>query len=565
MTEKKQLSNLWLKASVLGCFWASSEIVIGSFLHNLRIPFCGNILTAIGIIIMVSVGQIWTERGLFWRTGLVCALMKSISPSAIIFGPMLGIFSEALLMELCTFVFRKSIITFLIGGALAMSWNLVQVLLGYVITYGSSIVSLYEKLTEMFQHQLGIVSQNFWWPIEIILIFYLAGGLLAAAIGLYIGRVARKKEIVNTIEADNSKNIYKTQSSQLQGTFSLWLLLLNIILIIAALTVFNLRKLPVTILVVGVLAIFWIIKYPKVLRPLKKPGFWIFMIITTILSAYLFTSLSTGKSNGWIIGVEMNLRAIVMILGFAVVGRELRNPVVGKWLHGIGFKQLPYALELAFESLPAVISNMPGWKEITRNPIASFSSYIYKADKLLELHERNHNNLQKIIIITGERSEGKTTFLKNIISIFKAEEQGIQGFLSLAIFENETKIGYNLLNISDNKEMKFISENESQGMIKFRKYYFSNDAIAYGNNILMSYSNTNDILIIDEIGPWELEGGGWFEGINMLTKFSRYKMIWVVRKEILDDVIKKWDLINPVIIDVSKTTISEAKEIILNF
>jgi hypothetical protein len=341
MATKKHLSNIWLKSSVLGCLWASSEIVIGSFLHNLRVPFCGNILTAIGIIIMVSVGQIWTERGLFWRTGLICALMKSISPSAMIFGPMLGIFSEALLMELSTFAFRKSIIAFLIGGALAMSWNLAQVLLGYVITYGSNIISLYEKLTAMFQHQLGIVSNNYWWPIEIILIFYLAGGLISSAIGIYIGRVARKKEMDVTFKTESDNNIYKAKASQIQGTFSLWMLLINVIVIVAALTVFNLQKLTLTVGVVAVLAIFWILKYPHVLRPLKRPGFWIFLVITTMLSAYLFTSLSTGKNNGWVIGLEMNLRAIVMILGFAVVGRELRNPVVGKWFNSIGLKQLP--------------------------------------------------------------------------------------------------------------------------------------------------------------------------------------------------------------------------------
>jgi len=74
--------------------------VLGSFLHNLKVPFSGNILTAIGIIILISVSYIWKEKGLFWRAGLICAIMKTMSPSAVIFGPMIAIFSEAMLLEI---------------------------------------------------------------------------------------------------------------------------------------------------------------------------------------------------------------------------------------------------------------------------------------------------------------------------------------------------------------------------------------------------------------------------------------------------------------------------------
>src|SRR5512133_2749638 len=95
-----KLSEKWIKASITGTIWAASEIVLGSFLHNLRVPFSGNILTAIGIIILVSISYIWTERGLFCRAGLICALLKTLSPSAVIFGPMIAIIAESLLIEM---------------------------------------------------------------------------------------------------------------------------------------------------------------------------------------------------------------------------------------------------------------------------------------------------------------------------------------------------------------------------------------------------------------------------------------------------------------------------------
>ena len=45
------LDPLWQRAAVLGSLWAASEIVLGSFLHNLRVPFSGHSLTAIAIVI----------------------------------------------------------------------------------------------------------------------------------------------------------------------------------------------------------------------------------------------------------------------------------------------------------------------------------------------------------------------------------------------------------------------------------------------------------------------------------------------------------------------------------
>ena len=116
----KPLNEIWLKASVLGSIWASIEILLGSFLHNLKIPFSGMILSLIGVWLIISFLQVWKERGLVWRAGIICALMKSISPSAVILGPMIGIFTEALLIEFFIFVLGKNIIGYLFAGAFAV-------------------------------------------------------------------------------------------------------------------------------------------------------------------------------------------------------------------------------------------------------------------------------------------------------------------------------------------------------------------------------------------------------------------------------------------------------------
>ncbi|MFZ4465222.1 MAG: hypothetical protein ACOYN5_15350, partial [Bacteroidales bacterium] len=130
------LSEKWIKASIAGAIWAASEIVLGSFLHNLKIPFSSNILTAIGIIILVSISYIWNEKGLFWRAGLICALMKTMSPSAVIFGPMIAIFAQSVLLETAIRLLGHNLIGYFLGAMLAMSWNFFQKIINYIIFYG---------------------------------------------------------------------------------------------------------------------------------------------------------------------------------------------------------------------------------------------------------------------------------------------------------------------------------------------------------------------------------------------------------------------------------------------
>ena len=133
---KTELSEKWIKAAIAGTIWAASEIVLGSFLHNLRVPFSGNILTAIGIIILISISYTWSAKGLFWRAGLICAIMKTMSPSAIIFGPMIAIMAESLLLELFTRILGRTYAGYIIGAMLAMSWNLLHKIGSYIISYG---------------------------------------------------------------------------------------------------------------------------------------------------------------------------------------------------------------------------------------------------------------------------------------------------------------------------------------------------------------------------------------------------------------------------------------------
>ena len=167
-----KINDKWLKAAVIGSLWASIEIILGSFLHNLRIPFSGTLLAFLGVSLLIAFSQIWNEKGLFWRSGIICALMKSISPSLIILGPMIGIMYEALFLELFILLFGRNIFSYALGGMFAISSILIQKMITLLIKYGFDIVNVASNFYNYSLHLLNIRSLNPIYLVLLIVILY---------------------------------------------------------------------------------------------------------------------------------------------------------------------------------------------------------------------------------------------------------------------------------------------------------------------------------------------------------------------------------------------------------
>ena len=559
MNNPKSLNDIWLKAAVLGCLWASSEIVLGSFLHNLRIPFTGNILTGIGIILLISVAQIWKDKGLFWRAGLVCALMKSISPSAIIFGPMIAIFSEALLMEFSVRIFKRNIFSFLLAGLLAMSWNLFHVLANNIINYGFNIIDLYVNLTKFAQKQLNIINDNYWMPLLVLFILYMLFGLIAAIFGIYIGKKAAKQPL--EINSLTTKQVLEIKSAKTIGTFKysfIWLLC-NIILLITELTFMGFLDWHYWIIFGTSILLIWSFKYRHSLKSLAKPKFWIFFVLITMASGFFLYKLNStdeGFIKGILIGLEMNFRAAITIVGFSTIGSELRNPGFRKIFANSKMRQLTVALEVAFETLPNVVANLPRLQDVFKKPTKTFHELVSQANFWLEKVEFKIYKRKNVFIISGLEKTGKSTLLKNIIEILKLRNLKIGGFVSPSIWENNTLFGYDLLDVLTNKKLILSRTSGNDKMPKVGSYFFNMDCIVFGEKVIdVKNLEGVDVVVIDEVGPWELKNQGWAKSINKIVKHIEKPMIWVVRESIVDKVVENWSLDNPEIIEVSNNNI----------
>jgi nucleoside-triphosphatase THEP1 len=550
--EKTNISDKWVKASIIGTIWAAAEIVLGSFLHNLRVPFSGNLLTAVALVILIAVSYRWREHGLYWRAGIICALMKTMSPSAIIFGPMIAIIMESLLLEASVRIFGRTYMGFILGSMLAMSWNLFQKVFNMIIFYGGNMVDIYKNITDYVSRQLNLQFDAFWAPLILLLGIYALFGAVTAVTGIITGRR------ISSMPPEGSlpePPVIRESATKQDGMFdySMRWLIADILLIAGMLVVVSLTKWVWWVVVVIPVITMLALRYKRAMRQLSKPGFWITFVFITMLSALAFTAFQPGKNNltdAILIGIQMNFRAVIIIIGFSALGTELYNPKIRSLFSRTYFRQLPVALELSAASLPTMIADMPDLKMAVKNPVSILNRMITRVERRLTEIRYELIMERKIFIVSGAIGEGKTSWLIKLTGLMREKGITTGGILALRITHDGIATGYDISDISSGMRTPFLRLTGSETM-GVERFSVSEEGLAAGQRALDPYANSKmDVVIVDEAGPLELRGMGWSNRIDELINNTRATVIIAVRKNLTGAVIDKFRIPEAQIIDV---------------
>ncbi|MEI7829409.1 MAG: nucleoside-triphosphatase [Prolixibacteraceae bacterium] len=550
------LNPIWLKATVVGSLWASVEIVAGSFLHNLQVPLSGTILTAFAIFLLSAFSRIWKENGIIWRAGIICALMKSISPSAVIIGPMVGIISEALLFELVLIVLGRNLVGTSVAGAFTAVSAIVHKFFTLLILYGFDLIRILDSLYQYAVNQLNASGIKAIDMIGVLAAFYMLIGIFSAIAGFLVGRnfLTSNTSFDSTqgILMRNEKNTLRTAGQQRYAVVFISFHLFILFLILWLLNL-NFYLPSITISTLYILAC--LLRYPASIHRLKKPAvlvqFFIIFAAAVLISDVLKMNNPAGES-GWIIGLKMIARAILLIIGFAAISVELKNPLVKTVLYKRGLSNLYQSLTLAFGVLPDLISSLSNSKQSILNPVSLTSHLLNTSQNLVEIFNNEQKNLPTVFVLTGYVGGGKTTIARELS--LSLHEKGVRlgGFLSVGIDEGSRRLGFQLVELGTSKSIVLCQTAHTEGWPSTGRYFFNPEAIESGKRILDPSSLLGkDLVVIDEIGPLELKDQGWATAIEELCSNFPIPQIWVVRKSLVSQVIKKWRIGDVYIFDLT--------------
>jgi nucleoside-triphosphatase THEP1 len=161
----------------------------------------------------------------------------------------------------------------------------------------------------------------------------------------------------------------------------------------------------------------------------------------------------------------------------------------------------------------------------------------------LKLSMSNISREHNIFLVSGPVQGGKTTFLTKLVIELKKEGWYVGGFLSPGSFDSGMRSGFRLQNIATGEEHALADRKERSGWFKYRRFWFNPEAFKAGRQWIHSdMQQAPSVMVIDEVGPMELEGSGWSSELDYLKGAGLPLQLWSVRDGILDQVLKRWDL-----------------------
>ncbi len=533
------LSSSWTKAALLGSLWAAVEIVLGTFLHALGVPLAGTLLSAIGVCLMVAGGQLWPERGIFWRAGVLCALMKSVSPGAVIIGPMVGIMLEALFMEGATRLLGRTVPGYVAGGALATALPVLQKLVALVFTYGLDVARLYVAMYESAARSLGITGPG---ALDLVLAWFglnLLLGAAAAILGMRAGRHARGLPDPQPVRVAGA-TAYGLGSPDPGQRFSSLLLAAHLLVI--PLGFLAIQDWPefLSAAVILLYTACTFVLYPRVRHRFHRVRPWLEFCALALLAGLFLGVLGQPNVGPWAgarIGMQMALRAMLVVVAFSAISIELRSPVIVGWFLRRGLGPVSGALDVAFQALPAMMRAIGEERTFLRHPMLSVARVLATARAWLSVGGGT------VFVITGPQGSGKTTLLLSLADLLRGRGMSPGGIAAPVVFAGEERIGYDLLDLGTGERAALARTGALQGGIRSGPFVFIPAGLAFGEHAITSAATQKSgVIALDEIGPLELEGKGWSGALSALLPSPGRILLLVVRSGLVQRVIERWNL-----------------------
>lgn len=170
----------------------------------------------------------------------------------------------------------------------------------------------------------------------------------------------------------------------------------------------------------------------------------------------------------------------------------------------------------------------------------------------------------KVFIICGQQGSGKTTFLTKLVDEIKNKDLQVGGFVAEGFWKENHRDKFELVDLKSGKKIVYCQRDPLPGWEQIRHFYINPLAIDFGESVLnLSQLDTADLVVIDEIGPFEIAGKGWAKSLDQILQVTDLPLLISVRQSLLEQVVKYFQLEVKEVFEVPGSTIDYASECVL--
>jgi nucleoside-triphosphatase THEP1 len=144
-----------------------------------------------------------------------------------------------------------------------------------------------------------------------------------------------------------------------------------------------------------------------------------------------------------------------------------------------------------------------------------------------------------VVIITGERGAGKTTLAAAVVELLRATDVRVGGVLAPGTYRDGRRYSFDVVAVATGERRPLSCRDPKDGWVEERCFWADPEALALGNAALCA--DDADVVVVDEVGPWELAGSGWAARLGALVR-APAALLLVVRHACLFDVVSRWEL-----------------------
>jgi nucleoside-triphosphatase THEP1 len=162
-------------------------------------------------------------------------------------------------------------------------------------------------------------------------------------------------------------------------------------------------------------------------------------------------------------------------------------------------------------------------------------------------------------VITGATGSGKTTFLLRLVDELQHMGVSLGGFAAVSDPQDAPSGSYHIRDLVFGKTLPLASRKFRKGWESCGNFFFNPEGMLLGEEIL---ENTliaeKDLIVVDEVGPFELDGRIWAGPITRLLDRRTGSILLVVRATLVDKVLERWNLEAARVLDIGQTTPEQA-------